>query len=202
MSVCITRNNTNLPSIIQFEQYLSSGFSAGVGRTGTLIAIDIILEMAEKEKLVDVSGVIVKVRQQRMKMVQTAVSISMLYLHIYLSDQNWNSTIFLTGAVQIYSWCGVGVNSVWKDTSELRRTENYNWKHEKDRSCHWKNMLSNTVWGPILMRIVCIISMCYTIIFIQVLNQVMPNCEETKSLAAHKNEHKNRTMKYLPRKKV
>ena len=51
------------------------------------------------------------------------------------------------------------------------------------------------------MRIVCIISMCYTIIFIQVLNQVMPNCEETKSLAAHKNEHKNRTMKYLPRKK-
>ena len=82
---------------------MSLGFSAGVGRTGTLIAIDIILEMAEKEKLVDVSGVIVKMRQQRMKMVQTAVSISMLYLHIYLSDQNWNSTIFFTGAVQIHS---------------------------------------------------------------------------------------------------
>ena len=31
--------------------------------------------MAEKEKLVDVSGVISKMRQQRMKMVQTAVSI-------------------------------------------------------------------------------------------------------------------------------
>ena len=45
-----------------------------MGRTGTFIAIDIILEQVEKEKLVDVSGVINKMRQQRMKMVQTAVS--------------------------------------------------------------------------------------------------------------------------------
>ena len=46
-----------------------------MGRTGTFIAVDMILEIAEKEKLVDVSGVIVKMRHQRMKMVQTAVSI-------------------------------------------------------------------------------------------------------------------------------
>ena len=45
-----------------------------MGRTGTFIAIDIILEQVEKEKMVDVSGVINKMRQQRMKMIQTAVS--------------------------------------------------------------------------------------------------------------------------------
>ena len=45
-----------------------------MGRTGSFIAIDIILEQAEKEKRVDVSGVINKMRHQRMKMVQTAVS--------------------------------------------------------------------------------------------------------------------------------
>ena len=45
-----------------------------MGRTGTFIAIDIILEQAEKQKRVDVSGVINKMRHQRMKMVQTAVS--------------------------------------------------------------------------------------------------------------------------------
>ena len=45
-----------------------------MGRTGTFIAIDIVLERAEKQKRVDMSGVLIKMRHQRMKMVQTAVS--------------------------------------------------------------------------------------------------------------------------------
>ena len=48
--------------------------SAGVGRTGTLIAIDSVLEQIEKEQVVDIPGAITKIRQRRMKMVQTYVS--------------------------------------------------------------------------------------------------------------------------------
>ena len=48
--------------------------SAGVGRSGTLIGIDIGLEQAAKEGVVDIAAVVSKLREQRMKMVQTVVS--------------------------------------------------------------------------------------------------------------------------------
>ena len=47
--------------------------SAGVGRTGTFITIDHVLEQVGKENVVDIPGAINKIRQQRMKLVQTVV---------------------------------------------------------------------------------------------------------------------------------
>ena len=44
-----------------------------MGRTGTLIAIDIALQQAIQENIVDIPSTVTKMRRQRMKMVQTSV---------------------------------------------------------------------------------------------------------------------------------
>jgi len=48
--------------------------SAGVGRSGTYVAIDIALQQASGEGYIDIPAIITLLRNQRMKMVQTQVS--------------------------------------------------------------------------------------------------------------------------------
>ena len=73
--------------------------SAGVGRTGTFITLDIALEQANKEEIVDIAGIITRLRQQRTKMVQTEVCDNIQYtifivsvlwcIHGLVSDSGW-----------------------------------------------------------------------------------------------------------------
>ena len=49
-------------------------FSAGVGRTGTFIALDQLIKKISKQSCVDVFGTVYRMRMQRSQMVQTLVS--------------------------------------------------------------------------------------------------------------------------------
>jgi protein tyrosine phosphatase len=50
-------------------------YSAGIGRTGTFIALDYMLEEGAEENYVDVKSYVVSLRQQRGKCVQTYVNL-------------------------------------------------------------------------------------------------------------------------------
>ena len=74
----------NIEAFLKFSVYCrcsSHTFSAGVGRTGTYITLDNVLDQIDTEHQVDIDRIIVKTRNQRMKMVQTKV----VYIEICLS---------------------------------------------------------------------------------------------------------------------
>lgn len=54
------------------DRLLSPG-SAGAGRTGCFIVIDIMLDMAEREGVVDIYNCVRELRSRRVNMVQTEV---------------------------------------------------------------------------------------------------------------------------------
>lgn len=57
--------------------------SAGAGRTGCFIVIDIMLDMAEREGVVDIYNCVKALRSRRINMVQTEV-IALPILHLLL----------------------------------------------------------------------------------------------------------------------
>ncbi|XP_062563518.1 phosphatidylinositol phosphatase PTPRQ [Armigeres subalbatus] len=65
------RKNLALPVVVHC--------SAGVGRTGTLIALDIILQRIQHEKKINIYETVKQLRNQRVKMVQTSEQYAFLY---------------------------------------------------------------------------------------------------------------------------
>ena len=70
----------NISNQILFHTLNPSVCSAGVGRTGTFMALDYLLGQARAEGMVDVFTYTALMRANRMKMIQTLVSSQLLLL--------------------------------------------------------------------------------------------------------------------------
>jgi len=71
-------------------------YSAGVGRTGTFIALDVLIQQLQKEDIVDVFAIVYQMRMSRVLMVQTEVYIPIQKTFTY-------DTIYTTKSKSIYS---------------------------------------------------------------------------------------------------
>lgn len=60
--------------------------SAGAGRTGCFIVIDIMLDMAEREGVVDIYNCVRELRSRRVNMVQTEVLVYMLTFKLLVNN--------------------------------------------------------------------------------------------------------------------
>lgn len=70
---CCCSNSCNSVDLFCLFVFVSFS-SAGVGRTGTFIVIDAIIDMMHAEQKVDVFEFVSRIRNQRPQMVQTDVS--------------------------------------------------------------------------------------------------------------------------------
>ena len=83
---------TNLSSFLCFlPTFLCS---AGVGRTGTFITIDMVLQQAEQEGHINIMNIINQLRHKRMKMVQTLVRNHILKRKLLIKMFKFNMPVY------------------------------------------------------------------------------------------------------------
>lgn len=88
-------------NLINFRNKLHS---AGVGRTGTFIALDIIMQKIKEEKRLNIYEIVKQLRMQRVKMVQTPGQYIYLYKCVYelmKKEKSWTQRVL--GKIFLYS---------------------------------------------------------------------------------------------------
>ena len=85
MFYCIPfeRQSFNIAIYVSLLYYLPTVYSAGIGRTGTFIALDALYEHGQETGYVDIMEYVQRMRKDRMNMIQTKVSFIIKLTHAF-----------------------------------------------------------------------------------------------------------------------
>lgn len=79
--------------------------SAGVGRTGTFIVLDAMMDRMKSHSVLDIPQYLSKIRQQRMKLVQNEV---------FMYEMSINHICYHLESIYLYIWFTGWVYTVWE----------------------------------------------------------------------------------------
>lgn len=120
--------------------------SAGVGRSGTFIVLDSMMQrLTEKVATIDIYDFVCGMRKKRALMVQTEVILDTIQV-----PNTMLFIILLTGTICIHPWCDRRIYHLWRNSNICNKHEDYSHQTQQDRRHQLR--IWRAVWGTVVVK--------------------------------------------------
>lgn len=134
-------------------------FSAGVGRTGTFIAIDVQLQRMQVTDDINVKEMVLRLRAQRASMVQTVVSfMKIIVVTDMFTNVHWQVLVnfiyilafFCIATIFVHLQLPTSWTPLWGDRGQFKLYKSTFWSSVEFVPWVWRQQIGKGIWGIII----------------------------------------------------